>query len=564
MTNRRDQLLFLPLGGAGEIGMNLNLYGYNGKWLMVDLGITFADETLPGIDIIVPDPAWIVDRRKDLLGLIITHAHEDHLGAVPYLWRQLRCPIWATGFAASVLRKKLADHGIDNVPITVFEPGETIELGPFKATAISITHSIPESQALAIETPQGLILHTGDWKLDPQPMLGPVTDGNALSRFGDAGVLAMIGDSTNVFTPGTSGSEASVKQGLLKAIDGKTGRVAITTFASNVARLQTIAEVGAESGRHVCLVGRSLWRFFEAARENGYLANMPAFVDEEDTGFLPAEKILYICTGCQGEPRGAMARIASGTHRNIALGRGDTVIFSSKIIPGNERTLYQLHNELASAGVEVITEKDAPVHVSGHPCRDELAEMYRMVRPQIAVPVHGEARHLIAHAKLARSLGVKQTMVLKNGQMMRLAPGPIDIVEEVPAGRLAVDGPNLVTPQDKLLQSRRRLQHNGAAMVSLVLDQDGRLLAPPMVACHGIGAEVADLNESAQAAVETAIDRMPARIARDDEAVREAARVAVRKTVRQFLERRPIIEVQLTRLDSATVKPQRSKEGVPA
>lgn len=548
-----DCLYFLPLGGAGEIGMNLGLYGYGGKWLMVDLGITFADESLPGIDVLVPDTAYIEDRREDLVALVLTHAHEDHLGAVPYLWPRLRCPVYATAFTAALLRRKLAEAGLlDAVPVIEFTPGETLSLGPFRCTAIHITHSIPESNSLAIETPLGLVLHSGDWKLDPDPLVGPLSDQAALVARGESGVLALICDSTNVFRHGESGSEAAVRNSLLELLAGREGRIAVTTFASNVARIETMAAVARALDRQLVLVGRALWRIVAAAKETGYLQDLPAFLTERDYGYLPRDKVLLLCTGCQGEPRGAMARIASGEHPHVDLVPGDVVVFSSKIIPGNERTLYALHNRLALRDIEVITEKDHFVHVSGHPSRDELAQMYRWVRPKIAVPVHGEPRHLVEHARLAKSLQVPEAVVIGNGDVLQLAPGPARVVDKVPAGRMAVDAGALVRPDGPVLQQRRRMMHNGAALVALALDGYGRLLAPPQVSLHGVveaGTEA--LQSRAVAAVAEAVRQLPRRLAADDMHVTEAARRAVRGLVKKLNDRRPVTEVQVLRVRTA-------------
>lgn len=555
VTYPRDQLLFLALGGAGEIGMNLSLYGYGGKWLMVDLGVTFADETMPGIDLLVPDPAFIAERADDLVGLIVTHAHEDHLGAVPWLWQELQCPVWATPFAAHVLRRKLEETGLEKkVPIHIYNPGDVIDLAPFKVTPIGITHSIPESQALAIETPAGLVVHSGDWKLDPQPLVGPESDAAQLKAFGDRGVMALVCDSTNVFKEGESGSEGAVRESLTALLAGRTGRVAVTTFASNVARLETIAQAAAAHDRRVALVGRSLWRITGAARASGYLKDLPDFLTDKDAGYLPDDKVLLLCTGCQGEPRGAMTRIAEGNHPHIALGPKDTAIFSSKIIPGNERQLGRLHNLLAIAGVEVITEKDAFVHVSGHPARDELARMYGWVRPKLAVPVHGEPRHLIEHAKLAKSLGVPETATLRNGQMLQLGPGPVRIVDEVPSGRLAVDGQTLIRPQGAVLTGRRRLMHNGVAFVTLIVDPAGRLIADPQLALHGLGDDDGDeVFNTVLDAIENAVDGLKAREARDDDAIVEAARVAIRRLAKSMFGRRPVVECHVVRLTDTEV-----------
>ncbi len=549
----REGLVFLPLGGSGEIGMNLNLYGYGGRWLMVDLGITFADETLPGIDLITPDPAFIAERRDALEGLVITHAHEDHLGAVPYLWEQLECPVYATPFAAAVLRRKLAEVDLlEAVELIEVPLGGRITLGPFTLDFISLTHSIPEPNALAIRTPEGVVLHTGDWKIDPEPMVGEVTDEAALRKLGDEGVLALVCDSTNVFNPGESGSEASVYRHLKDLVSACTGRVAITTFASNVARLQSVGRVAEETGRHLVLVGRSLHRIRAAAEETGYLADLPAVLDEDEGGWLPRDKVLYLCTGCQGEPRGAMARIAGGGHRHVVLEEGDTVIFSSKIIPGNELPIARLHDQLAEAGVEVVTEKDAQVHVSGHPNRDELARMYQWARPRIAVPVHGEVRHLKAHARLALEFQVPFARAAENGQALRLSQDGIEVVGETVSGRMIVDGGAVVPVADESVRTRRRMMFNGSAVVTLVVDGAGRLLADPAVVMQGIAgpSQSPGLEARVRQALRKALGELRPQAMADDGRLEETARIAVRRVVKAFNGRRPEVAPQVIRVGS--------------
>jgi len=565
----RDALHFLPLGGAGEIGMNLNLYGYAGKWLMLDLGITFSDDTTPGIDILVPDPAWIADRRKDLVGLVLTHAHEDHLGAVAYLWDQLRCPIWATPFAASVLRRKLEEWDlVDEVKVHIYNAGDRWTIGPFDLEAIPLTHSIPEMQSIAIRTPVGMVLHTGDFKLDSDPLVGPVSDEAALRRLGDEGILALVCDSTNVFNEGESGSEGAVRESLLKLCAGRKGRIAITTFASNVARIATAAEVARQTGREIALIGRSLLKMAESAKEAGYLKDSPKFLTEYDIGYIPQDKVLLLCTGCQGEPRGAMARIANGDHPNVSLGRGDVVIFSARIIPGNERKIATMQNRLIEDGIELITERDAFVHVSGHPARDELARIYALTRPRIAVPVHGEARHIAEHARYAKSLQVPQSVAVGNGQMLRLAPGKPQIVATVPSGRLAVDQGNgdLLLLQGPVLQARRRLMNNGVVMLSLGLDGKCDLVADPNVTILGVAdGEADDLAEEVAEAVAQAVERLNDKAARDDDAVTEAARRAARRVVKDWCGRRPPVEVHVMRLGEERARapqPQQRKKKV--
>ncbi len=411
-----DELLFLALGGAGEIGMNLNLYGHAGKWLMVDLGIGFADDTMPGVEVVMPDPAFIVERRADLVGIVLTHAHEDHLGAVADLWPQLKAPVYATPFAASVLRRKLIEAGLrDAVPVTEIPLGGKFKLAPFELEMITMTHSILEPNALAIRTKFGTVFHTGDWKIDPEPLLGDTTDEAMLKRIGDEGALAMICDSTNVFVEGEAGSESKVRANLEKLVRGHKGRVAVTCFASNLARVESVALAAVAAGRHPVLSGRALQRMVEAAQECGYLLDFPECVPEQQAGFLPRDKVLFICTGSQGEPRASMAKLANGDHRDLVLEEGDTAIFSSRVIPGNERSVGRLQNALMARGVEVITDREADIHVSGHPARDELVKVYQWVRPKIAVPVHGEVRHMVEHAALARACQVPETVVAPNG-----------------------------------------------------------------------------------------------------------------------------------------------------
>ncbi len=546
----KDSLYFLPLGGVNEIGMNLNLYGYGDQWLMVDLGTSFADEGMPGVDLVAPDVTWIAGRREKLLGIVLTHAHEDHLGAISHLWGELRCPVWATGFAASVLHRKLSEKGMqDEVPVHVYQPGDTIELGPFRIRSMSITHSTPESQALAIETPRGVVLHTGDWKLDPRPMLGPITEVETLRSYGDRGVLALVCDSTNVFSPGSSGSEGDVHDSLMQVLNGKKGRIAVTTFSSNLARLETLIAVAQHLDRHVCLVGRSLHRFMGAAQENGYLQSIPNLVDEREAGYLPPERVMYICTGCQGEPRGAMSRIAFGSHPSVVLEPGDLTVFSSKIIPGNERALYRVHNELVSKGIEVITEKDAFVHVSGHPSRDELAEMYRLARPQIAIPVHGEPRHLVEHARFAQSLQVPHGIVPRNGDLIRLGPGAPEVIEQVPAGRLAIDGEELVAVQGGALAQRRKLAFNGVASIGLVVDGEGGRQGQPKVALTGVvNGDPEQVAAEIAGQIAEAIDQLSPGPPRNDSNLEQTAVRVLRAGLRGLTGRKPTVHVHVIRL----------------
>ncbi|MEM9681899.1 MAG: ribonuclease J [Pseudomonadota bacterium] len=545
------ELLFLPLGGAGEIGMNLNLYGHAGTWLMVDLGITFGDESTPGVDVILPDPSFIEERRENLAGLVLTHAHEDHLGAVAYLWDRLRCPVYATPFTASVLRRKLIEAGmLDRVPLHEVPMSGRFSVGPFDIELITLTHSIPEPNALVIETRAGRVMHTGDWKLDPDPVFGPTADEEALIRVGESGVLAMVCDSTNVLVPGDSGSEADVRDTLMDIVGQYENRVAVACFASNVARLETIARVGEAHGRNVALVGRSLWRIYEAAKETGYLLDIPPFLTEHDLGYLPREKVLMICTGSQGEPRSALARIAAGDHREATLEAGDTVIFSSRIIPGNEISINRLHNRLSERGIGIVTANEENVHVSGHPARDELAQMYQWIRPRIAVPVHGEPRHLVAHAELARECQVPESVVVQNGAMVCLAPGKAEIVDEVFTGRLAVDGRQIIDLESSAIRDRRRMTYHGSAVATVIIGEDGDLRGDPIVSLHGIEAgerEDAILPEVIDAVAE-AVEGLGDRDREDDEQVSETARRAVRRSLRHICGKRPHTEVHLVRV----------------
>ncbi len=542
------ELLFLALGGAGEIGMNLNLYAYDDQWLMVDLGISFGDDTLPGIDVVMPDPAFIVERREKLLGLVLTHAHEDHLGAVAHLWPQLECPIYATPFAASVLRRKLLEAGlIDRAHITVVPLGGKFTLGPFELELVTMTHSIPEPNALAIRTPLGTILHTGDWKIDPEPLLGEATDEAALRRFGDEGVLAMVCDSTNVFVPGEAGSEADVRRSLIEIIAGCKQRVAVTCFASNLARVESVAVAAEANGRHAVLVGRAINRMVEAAKENGYLLNMPRTVDEKEASWLPADKLVMICTGSQGEPGAALSRLAADEHPMLHLSPGDTVVFSSRIIPGNERSIGRLHNRLVAMGLHVITEKDSFVHVSGHPGRDELARLYQWVRPKIALPVHGELRHMAEHAALARQMQVPETIIAPNGTLVRLAPNKPEIIDHVYSGRLALDGSRLIPLNPQALKSRRQIVMNGAATVTLIADKAGKLLAEPRVSVQGFEGGDA-INAACQDAVAAIMLALKGRLKGEEATIRQETAILARRAFKQRLGKKPLTDVQIVRI----------------
>jgi len=548
-----DELVFLPLGGTGEIGMNMNLYGHDGAWLMIDCGVTFGNETTPGVDLILPDPAFIEPHRDRLAGVVLTHGHEDHIGAVPYVWPLLRCPVYATPFTAQLVRRKLADAELlDEVELIEIEMSGRFTVGPFELELITLTHSIPEPNAVVLRTAAGTVLHTGDWKIDPTPIVGDVTDDAALRALGDGGVLAMICDSTNALVEGDSGSEEAVRDSLIELIGRfPDRRVAVTCFASNVARLDTIARAGMAHDRSLALVGRSLWRMTEAARATGYLDDLPPFVTEHDVGYLPRGNALLICTGSQGEARAALSRIARRDHPSVALERGDVVIFSSRIIPGNEIAIGNLQNQFVESGIEVVTERDHFVHVSGHPARDELIQMYQWVRPTIAVPTHGEVRHMMAHAELARACQVGHAPVIANGDVLRLTREGAEVVGQVPAGRLAVDGTRLVPLDGEDMRFRHRMLWNGSAVLTLVVDRDGRLAAEPQLTAQGLLTEAPEdlaLADQVLDDVEDAVAALPRARARDDEELRETARRAVRRALRRLLGKRPPTDVHLVRL----------------
>lgn len=494
MTEPGD-LVFVPLGGTGEIGMNCNLYGFGHgaadddrrDWLMIDLGITFGRHHVPGVDVITPDLSFIAQRRKSLKALILTHGHEDHIGAIGYLWPQLRCPVYTTAFTAELVRGKLEEHGlIDRVPLHVIEPNAHLEIGPFELDFIGLTHSIAEMQSVVIRCGGRTVLHTGDWKFDDQPVIGDPSNVRALSQLGGQGVDALICDSTNALQAGVSGSEADVGAALTKLIGAQTGRVVVTTFASNVARLASVGAAARACDRQIVLSGRGMHRIFEAARAVGYLDDFPTCVSEAEAGYLPPENTLILCTGSQGENRAALRRMADGSHPHITLGRSDTVIFSSKMIPGNEIDILALQNDLIAKGIDVITAHGGDFHVSGHPCRDELADMYRRIQPRIAIPVHGEVRHLKAHAALAREWGVEHTFTISNGAMVRLDPQSAEIIGHIETGRLHIDGHLTLPEEDSAVSQRRKISHVGVVSVALAMDAAGRLCAEPEIILTGI------------------------------------------------------------------------------
>lgn len=552
MSELKNGLAFLPLGGTGEIGMNFNLYRLteNGRetWLAVDCGIGFSGNDTPEAEVLMPDPSFIADRAKSLCGLVITHAHEDHLGAVAHLWPQLRCPIYATPFAAAVLRRKLGEaHLAREVRIHTIQPGASFDVGPFALQFISVTHSVAEAQAVVLRTPYGIIVHTGDWKLDPEPLVGPMTDLDTFRAVGDEGVLAMVCDSTNALKEGKSGSEAEVRDGLTEVISQIRGRVAVTCFASNVARVHSIAHAARAAGRQVMIVGRSLRNLETAARECGYLADLPPFLTEQDAADIDDDNLVMIITGSQGEPRSALSRIASDTHPNISLGQGDTVIYSSRMIPGNEQAVMAVQDNLTRRGVHVITDRDAMVHTSGHATREDIRTLYQIVRPKLSVPTHGEWRHLTAHAALARECGA-EAVLLEDGDLLNLAPGTAEVVDTAPTGQLALDGGRLLPMTGGVLAARRKMLFNGMVLASFAVDDEGYVIGEPKISAPGL-LESED-PESIRISEEfaDAIDEIPDELRQEDSAFRDAAKTALRRALGRKLQKRPLVDVHLLRV----------------
>jgi ribonuclease J len=548
METEAAGLAFLPLGGTGEIGMNLNLYRCDDRWLAVDCGIGFGGAAHPEVDVMMPDPGYIAARRDRLVGLVLTHAHEDHVGAVAWLWPQLRCAVYATPFAAAVLRRKLAEVQLLNqVKLHIIPPGGAIDLAPFRLQFLRVTHSIPEAQALLIDTPHGLLLHTGDWKLDPDPLLGPRTDEAAFAALGERGVLAMICDSTNAMVEGHSGSEAEVRQSLTALLRGVRGRIAVTCFASNVARLESVAVAAHEAGRSVALVGRSLRNIDAAARECGYLRDLPPFLTEDDVDDVPDDNILMLVTGSQGEPRSALSRIAMDTHPRVALGEGDTVVFSSRMIPGNERAIGTVQDNLVRRGVALMTDVDHLVHVSGHPARDELRRLYRLVKPRYAVPTHGEWRHLSAHAALAQEAGAKP-ILLEDGDILNLAPGTVQVVDSAPVDKLVLDGTRLTPLGGGVMSARRRMLFNGVVLASLAVDTHGRLRGQPRISAPGLFDQDDPEMDRVRDEFTDAVEELPASLGRDEAAFLDAARSALRRALGRRLHKRPVVDVHVLRV----------------
>jgi ribonuclease J len=554
MTTGQDELVFLPLGGVGEIGMNAALYGFGPekgrKWIMIDCGMGFAgEEAMPGIDLMFPDLSFIEERRKDLLGIFITHAHEDHIGAISELWPRLKVPVYATRFAKNLLEaRRLGEPGAPKVELREVKPGKRVTVGPFELDFVPVSHSIPESNAVAIRTKAGLVLHTGDWKIDPNPVAGNVTEAAAFQALGDEGVLAIVCDSTNVVREGFSPSEAEVSQTLRKLIAEAPHRVAVTTFASNVARIRAVAEAAQACGREVIAVGRAMDRVIDVARECGYLDGLPEFRRSDSWRNLPRERVVALLTGSQGEPRAALARVSRRDHPDIQLAGGDQVIFSSRAIPGNERDVGSIINDLIEQGVEVITDRTELVHVSGHPRRDEMVQMYAWTRPQTAIPVHGEALHLDEHARFARAQGVGNVVKARNGSLVRLAPGKPEVVEHVKAGRLFKDGNILIDDKDRAVPERRKLAQAGLVSVAIAIDEDGVVLGEPAIDIIGLP----NRSRGGQALIDVVVDAVTDTLGglsrgklKDSEGVEKAVDRAIRTALNEAWGKKPACHVQV-------------------
>ena len=550
----KDELLFCPLGGSGEIGMNMNLFAYGKqgehKWIMVDIGVTFADDTLPGIDLIYPDPGFIVDKKENLLGIVLTHAHEDHIGAIAHLWPKLKCKIFATPFTALLIKEKFKEKHIDiTKDLKIVELNGSINLDPFKIEYITLTHSILEPNGLRIETPAGIILHTGDWKVDPNPLIGGEINSKRLKEIGDEGVLAMICDSTNVFSHGKSGSEGDVRKSMLNIMSRLKKRIIITSFASNVARMETAFYCAEKTGRQISLVGRSMHRIYKAARQCGYLKNIIEPIDPREAKKISREKIVYLCTGSQGEPMGAMMRISSYTHPDVYIEKDDTVIFSSKIIPGNEKKLYKLHNQLVKDGIEVISEENEFVHVSGHPNREDLKDMYKWVRPKCVIPVHGEHRHMIEHISFAEEMQVPNPVQVENGDVVKLFPGAPTVYDKAPSGRLYLDGSVSVEEDSQSIKDRKNLSANGYLEVTVLISPKGNIHKRPVLSFRGI--PVFETEEFI-GGLEDEIEKLTRSFAlgskKQEHNLIDALKIACRKYTKEITGKKPFTNINLVRI----------------
>ena len=553
---KKEEFIFCPLGGSGEIGMNMNLFAYgkpeNRKWIIVDIGVTFADDTIPGVDLIYPDPGYIVDKRNDLLGLILTHAHEDHIGAIAHIWPKLLCDIYATPFTSVLIREKFKEKKINlGNKLKIVELNGNVTLGPFKIEFVTLTHSILEPNGLSITTDSGTVLHTGDWKIDPNPLIGEKVNEKRLKKIGDEGILAMICDSTNVFNPGRAGSESDVRSSLLKIMQNRTKRIIVTSFASNVARMESIFYCAEKIGRHISLVGRSMHRIYNAAKQCGYLNGLRKPIDPRDAKKIERKKILYLCTGSQGEPNGAMKRISNYTHPDVFIEADDTVIFSSKIIPGNEKKLYKLHNQLVKNGIDVVSEENEFVHVSGHPNRDDLKDMYKWVKPKSVIPVHGEHRHMIEHINFAKEMQVPYPVQVENGDVVQLYPGEKPkVIDKAPVGRMLVDGKISVGEDSQSIKERVNISFNGFLEITILINRAGSLAKKPIISYKGIpsSGESNDFTFELEDKIRSICKMFSLKNSKQEKNLIETLRIDCRKTVKEKTGKRPYTNVNLVRI----------------
>ena len=555
MSNKKEELLFCPLGGSGEIGMNMNLFSYGKpeaqKWIIVDIGVTFADDSIPGIDLIYPDPGFIIDKKKDLLGIVLTHAHEDHIGAIAHIWPKLKCKMYATPFTAVLIKEKFKEKKIDiGENLKIVDLNGNIKLGPFKIEFITLTHSILEPNGLLIETPAGIVLHTGDWKVDPNPLIGNKIDQTKLKEIGNKGVLAMICDSTNVFSHGRAGSEADVRTNLLKLMSNLKKRIIVTSFASNVARMETIFYCAEKTKRQISLVGRSMHRIYKAAKQCGYLKNVISPIDAREAKKISREKIVYLCTGSQGEPMGAMMRIINYTHPDVFIEKEDTVIFSSKIIPGNEKKLYKLHNQLVKNQIDVISEETDFVHVSGHPNREDLRDMYDWVKPKSVIPVHGEHRHMAEHISFAKEMQVPYPVQVENGDIVKLFPGQKpEVFDKAPVGKLYVDGIISVNEDSQSIRERKNLAQNGYLEVTILINGKGKLFKKPLVSFKGLPIEEAqDFFYDLEDEIENISRTFSLNNKKQESNLIEALKISCRKIVKEKTGKKPYTNINLVRI----------------
>ncbi len=551
----KDELLFCPLGGSGEIGMNMNLFAYgkpdNQKWIIVDIGVTFADDTVPGVDIIYPDPGFIIDKKDDLLGIVLTHAHEDHIGAIAHVWPKLKCKIYATPFTSVLITEKFKEKKIDITGfLKIVELNSTINLDPFKIEFVTLTHSILEPNGLKIQTPAGNILHTGDWKCDPDPLIGGNINSERLKEIGNEGVLAMICDSTNVFSAGRAGSELDVRKNLLKVFERLKKRIIVTSFASNVARMETVFYCAEQTGRHISLVGRSMHRIFKAARQCGYLKNVIDPIDSRDAKNISREKIVYLCTGSQGEPMGAMNRIVKYTHPDVYIERNDAVVFSSKIIPGNEKKLYKLHNNLVKEGIEVISEDNEYIHVSGHPNREDLRDMYNWIKPKAVIPVHGEHRHMMEHIEFAKEMQVKYPVQVENGDIVKLYPGEKpEVYDKAPSGRVYLDGNVPVEEDSRSIKERRNISSNGFLEATIMITSKGNIHNKPLVTFRGLPVyENDEFIYGLEEEIERTIKTFSLNNTKQQDNIIDALKITCRKFSKEKTGKKPLTNINLVRI----------------